>query len=660
MGPAERAAFSPDGQRVVIFKESGSAPVLKGRGPATAGGVSLDLGVPVRFALFSGDGRRIVTAGSNRVRVWEAESGRPVAPAVALAHSLPNTMNTSTTGSTVSSNDLPVQLSRDGRRLAALDDKAQVRVYALSTGSLLFDPITDLTAREPATDPSEGAGAARSRQVVGYRLSPDGRMLAFAMNFVRGGVVHLYHLDTKRSLRFSSPHGFVRCLDFSDDGRRLLVAATDMSVRTWDTETGLAIGPSLRQHVMPHLAAFSMDGRRIALHDSSGTLSLWDCESGDLLVPPFPGRVNSLQRIWFSRDGHSLVGQTGSGEAFQWDLPRLSGTREQLADVLRLLTAHEIHERDGIERLSRSTLRDDPDRFRDSWLAWRSAIEADSTPQPPSGSESRRWILSRIESGRRKVDALAKEVQQTGPADLEYLDRAIAEDPADYRLLLKRGEILARNRRWPEAARDYERAAPLAPPDIMNSLRCVALALTVGDEDQYRRVYRGMLERFGDTQATFEIGKVCKIALMKRATASEADRTTRIMEDLISSGQAQGLSAWFLGSLALADERAGDPARGLERLDRLRKMLGSGGSPAIEAWAAIVRALCHERLGRRGPALEALREAESLLRTNLWEHALPLDTEWHDWLLDQVLFREAEARIIKDPIFPDDPFAPAR
>ena len=35
-----------------------------------------------------------------------------------------------------------------------------------------------------------------------------------------------------------------------------------------------------------------------------------------------------------------------------------------------------------------------------------------------------------------------------------------------------------------------------------------------------------------------------------------------------------------------------------------------------------------------------------------------LTDAWYDWLICKILFREAEAAILYDPIFPADPFAP--
>jgi hypothetical protein len=74
--------------------------------------------------------------------------------------------------------------------------------------------------------------------------------------------------------------------------------------------------------------------------------------------------------------------------------------RAQVSDLVRLLTASEIDGTDGIVRLPYRTLRDDPERFRKAWLAYRSAIDEDSTEGRQTGAGERSWILSRVEQYR--------------------------------------------------------------------------------------------------------------------------------------------------------------------------------------------------------------------------------------------------------------------
>jgi tetratricopeptide (TPR) repeat protein len=417
------------------------------------------------------------------------------------------------------------------------------------------------------------------------------------------------------------------------------------------------------------LAAFSPDGQSLAVRDEAGTLSVWDSVSGDLLIPVFPARTGPMEWIWFSRDGRSILGQMSTGEVLQWNLPAVPGSRTELADLLRLLTAHQIDSHDGLERLSRTTLLDDPERFRRAWLAWRSAIEKEGGGELPSelarqeataplALEGRRGLLARWARERTKIQILTGGTQGQRPPTLDELDRAIAVDPDDPGLWRMRGDLHARHARWNEALDDLERVAHLEPSDVMSWYRPAGIALMIGDDDRYRRLYRPLMDRFGGSDEVAVVGKVLKLPMLKPATAAEGKRAARVVEDLIARNQAANFLPWFLCSLALADHRAGENQRALERLDQASKTSIYASWPSLHAFAVSVAALAHDRLGQRKQALNDLSSAKALLRANLWDRRPPLADDWLDWVFDQVLYHEAEARLVYDPIFPADPFAP--
>jgi len=67
---------------------------------------------------------------------------------------------------------------------------------------------------------------------------------------------------------------------FSPDGKRLLTASNDETVRLWDTKTG-ALQVTLIGHTSSVFSsAFSPDGKRVFTSGFDGTARLLDAETG--------------------------------------------------------------------------------------------------------------------------------------------------------------------------------------------------------------------------------------------------------------------------------------------------------------------------------------------------------------------------------------------
>ena len=64
---------------------------------------------------------------------------------------------------------------------------------------------------------------------------------------------------------------------FSPDGKRIISASGDETIRTWDAQTGKQIGDPLKGHTWPVCsAAFSPDGKHIVSASYDKTIRIWD------------------------------------------------------------------------------------------------------------------------------------------------------------------------------------------------------------------------------------------------------------------------------------------------------------------------------------------------------------------------------------------------
>jgi len=199
---------------------------------------------------FSASGRWLATASrAGKLRVFEVASG-----AGRLGHE-------GHTGWVTS-----VSWHRGGARLATGSLDGSVRVWEATTGRLLERLV---------------AGS----QASCVRYSPDGRWLAWAGKggdaWVRpsaGGAPRRLGVDGAR--RSASPYAVPQSLAFSPDGRLLVVAGRDWSLRVWDPATGAQLASYAGHGAAVQTIAFAPDGQGVVSADEGGELHRWDPRTG--------------------------------------------------------------------------------------------------------------------------------------------------------------------------------------------------------------------------------------------------------------------------------------------------------------------------------------------------------------------------------------------
>src|SRR5262249_38512506 len=99
---------------------------------------------------------------------------------------------------------------------------------------------------------------------------------------------------------------------------------------------------------------------------------------------------------------------------------------------------------------------------------------------------------------------------------------------------------------------------------------------------------------------------------------------------------------------ALTEYRAGRPAGAAEWLKRYAPR-EEDMSCGIQAFAVL--AMAHHRLGNADEARAALTAAAAVRAARMPDPAngRPFDADWHDWLMAEALYREAEALLPRGP-----------
>jgi WD40 repeat protein len=132
----------------------------------------------------------------------------------------------------------------------------------------------------------------------------------------------------------------VHAVAFSPDGRRLVTASWDRTLRFWDPQTGAPTGSELTGHTDAiNAVAVSPDGSLIASGGWDRTVRLWDARSGKPRGRPI--NVKQVVRtLAFSPDGTLLATGTNDYNTWLWRVDDgrlfrgpLTGHQEEVEDV---------------------------------------------------------------------------------------------------------------------------------------------------------------------------------------------------------------------------------------------------------------------------------------------------------------------------------------
>lgn len=319
--------LSPDGHSVATATDPNQiGPVFRPDNMNTVRLLSADTGQPIGapFAtghtggvdhiVFSGDGRRLATAGwrQTSVQVWDLARGQLVRAPV-------NTPDIVTS----------VALSPDGQRLATgggdgprSGELSTVRIWDVDTGRLLTGPL-------------EGP----SGQTTELAFSPDGQRLASG---TLAGYLQLWDANTGRPVGSSSDQlhrSPVTSVAFSPDGHRLASGSADHTVQLWNGDTGEPAGSPLVGHAdSVGSVAFSPGGHHLLASSGGGTVRLWNADTGEAVAAELSVYPGGIFNVGFTSDGKRLVATGGHQELFHWPV---AVTAEMLCDKLTANMSHE-------------------------------------------------------------------------------------------------------------------------------------------------------------------------------------------------------------------------------------------------------------------------------------------------------------------------------
>ena len=211
-------------------------------------------------------------------------------------------------GELIATPDVPGTTAPDALAFSA--DGALLATGSTSTAPiLLWDATTGGQVR--AMTP---AGPLYGTYNLGF--SPDGTLLAATDG---NGTTHLLSLTPPRALRTLRGHaGSVWDATVTSNGRWVITAGDDHTVRMWDRQTGVETARFPVQPERVYSVDVSPQGDRVVAAGFDGVARLFDL-SGRPSPVTMTVDAGWIETVRFSPDGESIAAATSAGSVWVWD-----------------------------------------------------------------------------------------------------------------------------------------------------------------------------------------------------------------------------------------------------------------------------------------------------------------------------------------------------
>lgn len=275
---------------------------------------------PVNEVAFSPDGRTLASCSNEEVKLWSARDGARLGNLTS-----PREQGVLEQGWNGSQS---VSFSPDGKLLATgmlkvtmvkkNEYKETVGVRVWEAGSRRLLNTFELTQPQKVQLPPDPDGEKDAPfWVRSVAFGPDGKTIAWDDGSTRVMLLDR-HTGNTRVLKGHARE--IKSIAFSADGRRLVSASFDRTVKLWDVASGDTLHTMKGHQRRVTTARFSPDGRVVISGGVDRTVRLWDTGSGSPLAT-LEGHDKAVTSAGVSPDGKTIYTTGLDGRVSLWSLP---------------------------------------------------------------------------------------------------------------------------------------------------------------------------------------------------------------------------------------------------------------------------------------------------------------------------------------------------